>query len=102
MYFALGYVHCQEYYETYGDLKVISNYKCSDRFKLREFLDEQRKIFKKKNKTEVELEREKRLFDLYPGWVTGRIDDMVSSTKEVDEMVDDKEEESSTGSKKKK
>ena len=65
-----GIDESKRYYDMYGDLNVITGYKCANsRYPLREFLDRQRAIFIKKEKSESEQEIIDQLFDISPDWL---------------------------------
>ena len=65
-----GIDESKRYYDMYGDLNVITGYKCvRSKYPLREFLDRQRAIFIKKEKTESEQEIIDQLFDISPDWL---------------------------------
>ena len=65
-----GIDESKRYYDMYGDLNVITGYKCANsRYPLREFLDRQRAIFIRKEKTESEQEIIDQLFDISPDWL---------------------------------
>ena len=65
-----GIDESKRYYDMYGDLNVITGYKCAQsKYPLREFLDRQRAIFIKKEKTESEQKIIDQLFDISPDWL---------------------------------
>ena len=65
-----GIEESKRYYDMYGDLNVITGYKCAgSKYPLREFLDRQRAIFIRKEKTESEQEIIDQLFDISPDWL---------------------------------
>ena len=65
-----GIDESKRYYDMYGDLNVITGYKCANsRYPLREFLDRQRAIFIKKEQTESEQKIIDQLFDISPDWL---------------------------------
>ena len=65
-----GIEESKRYYDMYGDLNVITGYKCvRSKYPLREFLDRQRAIFIKKEKTESEQKIIDQLFDISPDWL---------------------------------
>ncbi len=65
-----GIEESKRYYDMYGDLNVITGYKCvNSKYPLREFLDRQRAIFIKKEKTESEQKIIDQLFDISPDWL---------------------------------
>ena len=65
-----GIDESKRYYDMYGDLNVITGYKCvRSKYPLREFLDRQRAIFIKQEKTESEQKIIDQLFDISPDWL---------------------------------
>ena len=75
----VGYVHLKRYYDKHKSVDVIYGYVSkieNNKIDLREWVNTQRKNYNKENKSQIQLEHEKMLDILCPGWLTPRENDI--------------------------